>query len=68
MPQPKPLPDHSQQSRHRNKYEVTLARLASMSPAELRTLGAQLQAHEGGEYIMKLILGGYEAYTKAPKA
>lgn len=45
---------------HRSKFEVTLDRLASMSPKDLQELGRRLCEHETGEYILKLVLAGYQ--------
>jgi len=46
-------------TRHRNRYEVTLDRLAAMSTAELKTLGMKLREHEAGEHMWKMLSSGY---------
>lgn len=53
--------DTVERAAHRSKFEVTLDRLASMSPAQLRELGTRIAEHEAGDYMWKLLDAGFHA-------
>jgi hypothetical protein len=52
-------PDPATNGTHRNRYEVTLDRLAAMSPKQLKELGSRLRDHEAGAHMMKMLTAGF---------